>query len=149
MEPNIDYNDAGEIVRHTTEIAHYHGDIVRILFVSAAALMLVMQFTGDNLPMTPAALLIFVTVLVVAAGITNPAARLIHWFNLLISFTGLVVFGSIAIARLNSVGSFFTHDGLAAIISFVFLISMYLSTRTIRGVVTGSNPLPVYQQEEQ
>ncbi len=145
---NIDYNDAGEVIHHTPEVAHYHGDFVRMCFVGAAVLILVMQFTGDNLPMTPVALLGFVTVLVIAAGITNPASRGIHWFNLLISFTGLAIFGSVAIARLNSIRDFFTHDGIAGIIAFVFLIAMYLSTRTLRGVLTGSNPIAAPREEE-
>lgn len=138
---NIDYDESGEIIHHRPEVVHYHGDAVRLLFVAAAVLILIMQFTGDNLPMTPAALLIFVTVLVVAAGVTNPAQRGIHWFNLIVSFVGLVVFGSISMERLHGIRDFFTHDGLAGIISFVFLIALYLGTRTIRGVLTGSNPI--------
>ncbi len=138
---NIDYTDTGEVIHHTPVVAHYHGDIVRLLFIANAVLMLVMQFTGDRMPMTPAGLLVFVTTLVIAAGITNPASRFIHWVNLLISFTGLVIFGSVSIERLDSVASFFTHDGIAGVITIVFLISMYLTTRTIRGVVTGTNPI--------
>ncbi len=138
---NIDYTDSGEVIHHTPVLAHYHGDVVRLLFIGAAVLMLIMQFTGDKLPLTPVGLLIFVTALVIAAGVTNPASRFIHWINLLISFTGLVIFGSVSIERLNSVQSFFTHDGIAGIITIVFLVAMYLSTRTIRGVVTGTNPI--------
>ncbi|RTL02408.1 MAG: hypothetical protein EKK59_01760 [Neisseriaceae bacterium] len=138
---DYDYDDAGNIIVHRPELLHYHGDLVRMSFVAAAVLMLVMQFTGDNLPMTPVALLGMVTILVIAAGITNPAQRTIHWFNLLISFSGLLIFGSIAISRLDSIRDFFTHDGLAGVISFIFLMAMYLSTRTIRGIMTGANPI--------
>lgn len=145
---NIDYTDSGEVIHHTPVLAHYHGDIVRLLFMGAAVLMLIMQFTGDKLPLTSAGLLVFVTALVIAAGITNPASTFIHWINLLISFIGLVLFGSVSIERLDSVQSVFTHDGIAGIITIVFLIAMYLCTRTIRGVVTGTNPVLARRGEE-
>ena len=100
-----------------------------------------MQFTGDNLPMTPAAIIAFVTVLVIAAGITNPVQRMIHWFNLVVSFFGLAIFGGVSIDRLHSVGDFFTHDVLAGLIAIVFLGALYFATRTVRGNLTGSNPV--------
>ncbi len=136
-----DWNEDGEPLVHTPQIAHYHGDYVRLLFVVAAILMLVMQFTGDNVPLTPAALIVFVAVLVITAGITSPTQRLIHWINLFLSFLGLAMFGSIAAARLHSIGDFFTHDGLAGVIALVFLCALYLATRTVRGNVTNSNPV--------
>ncbi len=55
---------------------HYHGDYVRMLFIAAAVLLFVTQFTGDDLPFTPGTSLIIVVALVVAAGITNPAQAL-------------------------------------------------------------------------
>lgn len=136
-----DWNEDGEPLVHSPQIAHYHGDYVRMLFVVAAILMLVMQFTGDNLPLTPPALIVFVAVLVIAAGITSPAQRLIHWVNLLLSFLGLALFGSIATARLHSIADFFTHDGIAGVIALVFLCALYLATRTVRGNITNTNPV--------
>ena len=138
---SIDYDELGNPLSHPREIAHYHGDLVRVFLIAAAVLILVMQFTGNNLPMTPTALIIFVTVLVVAAGITNPVQRMIHWFNLFISFVGLAIFGGMSIERLHSVGDFFTHDGLAGLIALVFLGALYFATRTVRGNLTGSNPV--------
>jgi len=138
---SIDYDELGNPLTHQGEIAHYHGDLVRVFFIAAAILILVMQFTGDNLPLTPAALIIFVTVLVVAAGITNPIQRTIHWVNLFVSFVGLALFGGVSIERLHSVGDFFTHNGLAGLIALVFLGALYFATRTVRGNLTGSNPV--------
>lgn len=138
---STDYDELGVPLSHPSEIAHYHGDLLRVFFLAAAVLILIMQFTGDNLPMTPAAIITFVTVLVVAAGITNPVQRMIHWFNLFLSFLGLAIFGGMSIDRLHSVGDFFTHNGLAGLIALVFLGALYFATRTVRGNLTGSNPV--------
>lgn len=134
-----DYTTEGVLVPHTAEVAHYHGDALRVLFITIAVLMLVLQFTGNSLPMTTVALIAFVAILAIAAGITNPAQRFIHWFNLVLSFAGLAIFGSVAVERLHSLSSFFTRDGLVGLIAFLFLIALYLATRTVRGVVTGTN----------
>ena len=146
MEPT-DWNEDGEPLVRTPEIAHYHGDYVRLLFVIAAMLMLVMQFTGDNLPMTPAALIVFVAVLVIAAGITSPVQRLIHWINLVLSLMGLAIFGGIAMARLHSIGDFFTHDGIAGVIALVFLGALYLATRTVRGNMTNATAVLAHRDD--
>jgi len=138
METN-DYTTEGVLLQHTSEVAHYHGDALRILFISVAVLILIMQFTGDNLPMTTATLIGFVAILAIAAGITNPVQRTIHWFNLILSLTGLAIFGSVSVSRLHSLSDFFTHDGIAGLIAFLFLIAVYLATRTVRGIVTGTN----------
>jgi hypothetical protein len=134
-----DYTTEGVLIPHAAEVAHYHGDGLRILFITIAALMLVLQFTGNDLPMTNVSLIGFVAVLAIAAGITNPVQRSIHWFNMVLSLIGLAIFGSVAIERLHSLSSFFTRDGLLGLIAFLFLIGLYLATRTLRGVVTGSN----------
>lgn len=135
------YNEDGEPVHQAEEIAHYHGDFVRFLFIVAAMLMLVMQFTGNSPFASSAALIMFVAILAIAAGITSPVQRLIHWVNLLLSLIGLVVFGSLATQRLHSIGDFFTHDGITGIIALLFLTALYLSTRTVRGNMTRSNPV--------
>lgn len=135
------YNEDGEQVHLSPEIAHYHGDYVRFLFIAAAVLMMIMQFTGNSPFATSAALIMFVAVLAIAAGITSPTQRLIHLVNLVISLLGLVIFGALATQRLHSIGDFFTHDGLTGIIALIFLTALYLSTRTVRGNMTRSNPV--------
>lgn len=135
------YNEDGDPVHVAAEIPHYHGDFVRLLFVAAAILMLMMQFTGDSLFATPAALIIFVAILAIAAGITSPVQVVIHWINLFISFIGLAIFGTLAAQRLHSVSDFFTHNGIIGIIAVIFLGALYLSTRTVRGNMTRSNPV--------
>lgn len=137
---NTEYNEDGEAMRYGIEIAHYHGDYVRLLFVIAAGLMLVMQFTGTAMPLAPGALILFVAVLAITAGITSPVQRVIHWLNLLISFTGLALFGAFSMERLHSLRSLFSHDGLAGMIALIFLATLYLGTRTVRAIMTGSNP---------
>jgi hypothetical protein len=136
-----DYTKEGVPIPHELEVAHYHGDLLRLLFIIIAVLIMLMQFTGNGLPMSPQTLLLFIATLAITAGITNPVQQMIHWFNLALSFTGLVIFGSIAIARLHTLRDFFTHDGIAGVIAFLFLVSLYLATRTVRAIVTGSNPV--------
>lgn len=136
---HTEYNEEGEAIRYGIVIAHYHGDFVRLLFVAAAGLMLLMQFTGTAMPLSPGALILFVAVLAVTAGITSPVQRVIHWFNLLISFVGLVLFGVFSMERLHSLRSLFSHDGLAGLIALIFLATLYLGTRTVRAIMTGTN----------
>jgi len=136
-----DYTKEGVRIPHELEVAHYHGDLLRLLFIIIAVLIMLMQFTGNGLPMSSITLLLFVATLAISAGITNPVQQMIHWFNLGLSLTGLVFFGSIAIARLHTLQDFFTHDGLVGVIVFLFLVSLYLATRTVRAIVTGSNPV--------
>ncbi len=144
-----DWNEDGEPIVRSPEIKHYHGDLVRLFFMGASMLMLVMQFTGDGLFTTPAALILFVAVLVIAAGITSPVQRTIHWINLGLSLLGLVIFGTLATQRLHSLGGFFTHDGIAGIIALMFLCALYFSTRTVRGFMTGSNPVLEAKNEQE
>ncbi len=136
-----DYNEEGVLIRHEREVAHYHGDLLRLLFIVIAVLIMLMQFTGTGLPMSSLTLILFVATLAISAGITNPVQQMIHWFNLGLSFAGLAIFGSVALARLHTLRDFFTHDGLVGVITFLFLVSLYLATRTVRAIVTGSNPV--------
>ena len=118
-------------VRHS----HYHGDTVRILFVCAAVLVFLTQFVGTKLPFSTGALMFIIVVLVVAAGITNPVQHWIHWVNTIISIFGLLIFGGLALARIGTREDIFSQSGLVAILAIVFLATLYLGTRTLRGLM--------------
>jgi len=113
---------------------HYHGDIVRALFVAGAVLLIVAQSTGADLPLSTAGAVVCAVVLVVVAGITNPAQGWIHWFNAFVALYGTLLFGTAAIGRYQ-LGisifnpSFFYIEALA----LLSLIALYLTTKTIRG----------------
>lgn len=113
---------------------HYHGDTVRVLFLSAAALIFATRFVGNELPFSFGAIMLLILSLVIAAGITNPAQRWIHTVNMLLAIAGTITFGSIAFSRIDTLQKLFTDDGLVALIAFLFLAALYFATRTVRGL---------------
>ena len=113
--------------------SHYHGDIVRGLFVAASILIFLTQFIGTALPFSTGAVMFFILCLVVSAGITNPVQQWIHWVNVLISVTGLLLFGGLALSRINNNIDLISQNSLVAILALLFMGTLYLGTRTLRG----------------
>lgn len=112
---------------------HYHGDLVRGLFIAGAVLIFLTQFVGTKLPFSTSGLMFIVLVHVIAAGITNPAQTWIHWVNAIIAAISMLYFGSLALARLDTLPQLFSSEGIVAALALVFLAALYLSIRTIRG----------------
>lgn len=116
------------------EIPHYHGDNVRLLFVISAVVLIVAQSTGAELPLSTTGAVISAVLLVVAAGITNPAQGWIHWLNALIAAWGTVVFGMTAVNHYRSGISLFDPSFVyVEALALLSLIALYFTTRTIRG----------------
>lgn len=124
----------GYIRSEESRPTHYHGDTVRILFLSAAGLIFATRFIGNELPFSFGAIMLLILALVIAAGITNPAQKWIHTVNMLLAIAGTITFGSIAFSRIDAAEKLFSGDGLVAAISFIFLASLYFATRTVRGL---------------
>ena len=121
-------------------IPHYHGDAVRILFVIAAGMVFLIEMLDAELPFSPALMMTLVVLLVIAAGITNPVQKWIHWVNLLLSVIGLMLFGGTALARFKTDAPFHEYF-LITSLATVFLVALYLATRTVRGyIVHGRSP---------
>lgn len=123
-----------QVVPRRREIRHYHGDGTRVLFVTTAVILIVAQSTGADLPLSTAGAVISAVILVIAAGITNPAQGWIHWMNAFIAVYGTILFGMTAVDRYRAGTSvldpsFFYIEALA----LLSLIALYLTTRTIRG----------------
>jgi hypothetical protein len=120
--------------RHVTP--HYHGDNVRALFFVSALVLIVAQSTGADLPLSTIGSVIAAVILVIAAGITNPAQRGIHWFNAILSIIGVLVFGTSAVTHYRAGQSIFdpsfTYIEALALLS---LVALYFTTRTIRSSV--------------
>lgn len=127
--------DGGESVPPRRDVPHYHGDNVRVLFVIGAILIIVAQSTGAELPLTTMGAVITAAVLVVAAGITNPAQFWIHWANAILSMLGTLLFGTTAVenyrAGISAFDSSFLYVEALALLS---LIALYFTTRTVRGL---------------
>ena len=115
---------------------HYYGDTVRMLFVSVAVLLIVAATTGARLPLSAADAIAAAVILAVAAGITNPEQRWIHWANETIAILGTLVFASSAIGNWRA-GAGITDSSylFTEIIALLSLVSLYFTTKTIRGIL--------------
>ena len=128
--------DAGnDSVPPRRKLLHYHGDEVRVIFVINAILLIVAQSTGAELPFSTSGAVVAAVVLVVMAGITNPVVAWIHWANAFIALIGTLLFGTAAVAHYRAGLSFFDSSFMfIEAITFLSLIALYFTTRTIRGI---------------
>lgn len=130
-----DGDSVGGGVPPRREIPHYHGDEVRIVFFVGAIVLVVAQSTGAELPLSPLGSIVSAVLLVIAAGITNPAEYGIHWLNAIIAIGGALLFGTSAIdhyrAGFSVFDSSFVYIEALAILA---LVALYFTTRTIRGI---------------
>lgn len=126
--------DTGDAVPPRHKIPHYHGDNVRMLFFFGALVLIVAQSTGAKLPFSTLGSVVAAVVLVIAAGITNPAQKGIHWFNAGISVIGTLVFGTSAVTHYRAGTSIFDPSfTFIEALALISLVALYFSTRTIRG----------------
>ncbi|MDE1919314.1 MAG: hypothetical protein KGH56_01300 [Patescibacteria group bacterium] len=127
--------DGGDIVPARREIPHYHGDAVRVLFVVSAVVLIVAQSTGAELPLSTLGTVGSAVILAIAAGITNPMQYEIHWANALIAVLGTLLFGTTAVDHYRAGMSFFDPSFVyVEALALLSLISLYFTTRTIRGI---------------
>lgn len=126
-------NEEGEFEPVPQPPTHYHGDMVRALFLTAAVLIFATRFIGTELPFTFGAQMLLILTLVITAGITNPVQRAIHYVNMLVSIAGTLTFGGLAFSRIETSEALFSGEGIVVVIAFIFLASLYFSTRTVRG----------------
>lgn len=129
-------NGGGESVPPRRDIPHYHGDGVRVIFMAGAVVLIVAQSTGADIPLSTSEAVIAAVLLVIAAGITNPAQHGIHWMNAFIAIAGTLLFGTTAIdhyrAGLSIFDPSFVYIEALALLS---LFALYFTTRTIRGTL--------------
>lgn len=126
--------DTGESVPPRHRIPHYHGDQARVLFVVCAVVLIIAQSTGAELPLSTLGAVMAAVLLVVTAGITNPAQGWIHWLNEFIAMTGVLLFGTSAVSHYRAGASIFdTSFAYIEALALLSLIALYFTTRTIRG----------------
>lgn len=129
-----DGESVGEHVPQHHRIPHYHGDAVRALFFAGAIIIIVAQSTGADLRLSTGGAITLAILLVVAAGITNPAKSWIHWLDAALAVLGTFFFGSTAVehyrAGVNFFDASFVYIEALALLS---LVALYFTTRTIRG----------------
>lgn len=128
--------DIGEHVPRRHKLWHYHGDEVRVIFVVAAVVLIIAQSTGADLPMTTTGAVGSAMLLVIAAGITNPLQKWIHWLNAALAIGGSLLFGTTAVnyyrTGMSTFSPSFTYTEALALLS---LVALYFTTRTIRGLL--------------
>lgn len=129
-----DGEHTGEHVPQRHRIPHYHGDAVRALFFAGAIILIVAQSTGADLRLSTTGAIAFAILLVVAAGITNPAKSWIHWLNAFIAVIGTLFFGTTAVEQYRAdVSIFDTSFVYIEALALLSLVALYFTTRTIRG----------------
>ncbi len=117
------------------EILHYHGDEARILFFIGAIILIVAQSTGAELPLSTMGAVVSAVLLVILAGITNPAEYWIHWLNAFIAIGGALLFGTTAVDRYRAGVSLFDPSFIyIEALALIALVALYFTTRTIRGL---------------
>lgn len=127
--------NGGTSVPPPREIPHYHGDQVRVLFVISAVLLIVAKSTGAEIPLSTLGTVISAVVLVVAAGITNPAQFWIHWANAFLTVYGTTLFGTTAVGNYRAGISFLDTSFIyVEALALLSLIALYFTTRTVRGL---------------
>lgn len=124
----------GESVPQHREIPHYHGDAVRVLFVVSAVVLIIAQSTGAELPLGTTGAVVSAIVLVITAGITNPAQTWVHWICALLAVMGVLLFGTTAVGHYRAGISIFDHTFIyIETLALLSLAALYFTTRTIRG----------------
>lgn len=117
------------------DIPHYHGDEVRVLFFTSAVVILIAQSTGADLPLSVTGSVLSAVLLVIAAGITNPAEYRIHWLNALVAIAGTILFGTNAIENYRVGISLFDRSFIyIEALALLSLVALYYTTATIRGI---------------
>lgn len=125
----------GEIVPPHREIPHYHGNEVRALFVVSAIVLIVAKSTGADLPLSTISTVTTAVVLVIAAGITNPAQFWIHWANAFLAAYGTILFGMTAVDHYRTGASVFDLSFVyVEALALLSLVALYFTVRTVRGL---------------
>ncbi|MFA5954063.1 MAG: hypothetical protein WC817_00815 [Patescibacteria group bacterium] len=128
---------SGERSQEMFEVsAHYYGDTVRRLFVTAAVVIVVTTpFVSSFLPVPVLIAALGALAIVIVAGLTNPRERWSAALNLVTATVGSIVFQyQAAIDYLVAAGNapklfMFTVDEVLAVI---FMVAVYYSSKTFR-----------------
>jgi hypothetical protein len=97
--------------------------------------MFLSGFTSSARPIPISLTIVWIVMLVVLAGITNPVQRWIQWMNVIVSALGVLVFGGVALTHYSSTIAVFTNGMLTMLLTLTFMISLYFATRTLRALI--------------
>ncbi len=126
-----------DLLRHpkSSLTLHYHGEIVRRLFMAGGAALLVsLPLVRDVLPLNTSVLLILVLLLAILAGITNPKQTWVIVSDVVVAAIALIIFEYYAISSI-------THNGtnivifIRQILAINFFFALYFAAKTLRGAL--------------
>ncbi|OGG80617.1 hypothetical protein A3A39_03955 [Candidatus Kaiserbacteria bacterium RIFCSPLOWO2_01_FULL_54_13] len=119
---------------YAENIPHYHGDAVRQLFVSAAALMLIgAPFYADSLRTELPFEIAGALVLVALAALANPHKKSVFFVGAVASGVGLVVYETWALYHYSEIT--WLQFILRELVAVVFLVAFYFNMKTVRAFV--------------
>ncbi|MEK9186250.1 MAG: hypothetical protein AAB885_01555 [Patescibacteria group bacterium] len=117
-------------------VVHYHGMTVRKLFITAAVIMVLsLPFLSPLLPVPIFISLLSILTIAMVAGLANPYQRWVGWLTTLTACGAFLTFEYHAVIAFLEYGSnnhlFFVNQ----ILALIFLSALYLSTKTLRGML--------------
>ncbi len=125
-------------MKYTLE--HYYGDIVRYLFITAAVLMIIgLPIFQDYIQWPLMISIIAITILGVAAGLTNPKQTSSAVVNLLISVIGLIVFTYTSVTAINMATGDDKYLLTNIVLSLIFIFATYFAMKTVRAKMLDPN----------
>src|SRR3989344_2815957 len=117
-------------------IHHYHGDIVRELFLITAVISFIaIPLWGDLLPLGTTVEVLSGILLVLLAGLTNPHGRWVLVCDAVVAGVGILLLETVAITFYfsDSFALFFFREVGAILLLFAF----YYSVKTVRAMSLG------------
>jgi len=131
--PEPDFSAQEPWIFRRTPVPHYYGDIVRQLFVAAAAFLIVgAPFYATDL----AAELLFdvlgAFLLVFLAAFTSPSARTILVADAIVAGVGMIIFEYWALVNYQTTA--IVAVILRQAIALIFLFAFYFAGKTVRGL---------------
>ena len=117
-------------------VPHYHGDIVRQLFIAGAAGMLLgAPFYTSSVRVLLPFLVFGALVLVALAALTNPHKKNIMMANAAAAGAGLLIYETWAL--FNYADGTLLEFGLRQLLALAFMAAFYFSMKTLRAMALG------------
>ena len=126
-------NQGGDYIRgrYFDTIPHYHGDVVRQIFIVGAALLLIgAPFYSSSLWLELPFEIIGALVLIALAALANPHQKTVFMLGAAASGAGLVIFQTWALAAFQE--STWFQFALREVLAVLFLAGFYFCMKTVR-----------------
>lgn len=131
--PEPDFSAQEPWIFRRTSVPHYYGDIVRQLFIAAAAFLLVgAPFYASDLQAELAFDVLGALILVCLAAFTSPQGRLILLADTVVAGVGMLIFEYWALANYQTTA--IVAVVIRQAIALIFLFAFYFAGKTLRGL---------------